>query len=89
MNGNTVKLWECNGTGAQQWYVGHQGSIEALGKCLEVPDGATVDGTLLQIWDCDGGANQRFTFTGTGEIVAQSISKCLETAAPAPPGQVA
>jgi endo-1,4-beta-xylanase len=29
------------------------------GKCLDVPGQATADGTQTQIWDCNGGTNQR------------------------------
>ncbi|MEU5222356.1 ricin-type beta-trefoil lectin domain protein [Streptomyces toyocaensis] len=79
-NGAVVQLWGCNGTGAQQWYVGSDGAIRALGACLEVPDGATADGTLVQLWECDGGANQRFTVTDAGEIVVRATNKCLQNA---------
>jgi hypothetical protein len=33
------------------------------GKCLDVPNSATANGTKLQIWSCNGGANQRWTRT--------------------------
>jgi hypothetical protein len=31
-------------------------------RCLESPGGQTGDGTALRIWDCNGGANQRWVF---------------------------
>jgi hypothetical protein len=30
-------------------------------KCLDVTDVNTADGTPLQIWDCTGGANQKWS----------------------------
>ncbi|MER7538408.1 RICIN domain-containing protein [Streptomyces sp. NPDC097704] len=30
------------------------------GRCLDVPGGSTTNGTELVIWDCNGGANQRW-----------------------------
>ena len=31
------------------------------GKCLDVNGGATADGTKIQLWTCNGGANQQWT----------------------------
>lgn len=44
-NGTAVQLYDCNGTAAQQWTVGSDGTIRALGKCLDVTGGGTADGT--------------------------------------------
>jgi hypothetical protein len=30
-------------------------------KCLDVAEGSTDDGTLVLLWDCHGGPNQRWT----------------------------
>lgn len=38
-NGTAVQLYDCNGTAAQQWTVGSDGTIRALGKCLDVTGG--------------------------------------------------
>ncbi|HEV8559630.1 MAG TPA: ricin-type beta-trefoil lectin domain protein, partial [Actinophytocola sp.] len=58
-NGTAVQLWDCNGTGAQQWTVGTDGAIRALGKCLDVTSGSTANGAKIQLWDCNGtGAQQ-------------------------------
>jgi hypothetical protein len=45
------------------------------GRCLDVPNGNTTNGTQPIIWDCNGGANQRWTFTGQS---IQSLDKCLD-----------
>jgi hypothetical protein len=29
------------------------------GRCLDVPNGSTVSGTLMQIWDCWGPSSQK------------------------------
>ncbi|MET0418461.1 MAG: ricin-type beta-trefoil lectin domain protein [Actinoplanes sp.] len=52
------------------------------GRCLDVPNGNTANGTQPVIWDCNGGTNQRWTSTG-GTIGA--LGKCLD----APLGAVA
>jgi endo-1,4-beta-xylanase len=41
-----------------------------------VPNSNSTDGTQLQLWDCNGGSNQRFTSTSNGEL--QILGKCLD-----------
>lgn len=36
-------------------------------KCLDIPDGDTNNGVLLQQWDCDDVPQQRFSFADTQE----------------------
>ncbi|KJK58400.1 RICIN domain-containing protein [Saccharothrix sp. ST-888] len=31
------------------------------GKCLDVTGQGTTNGTLVELWGCNGGANQRWT----------------------------
>jgi len=59
-NGTQIQLWECNGTGAQQWRWRNQNRLvnPQSGRCLDVTSGGTADGTRLQIWDCNGATAQ-------------------------------
>ncbi|MBW6439162.1 ricin-type beta-trefoil lectin domain protein [Actinoplanes hulinensis] len=47
----------------------------ASGRCLDVPNGNTANGIQPAIWDCNGGANQRWTTTGQ---TIQAVGKCLD-----------
>jgi endo-1,4-beta-xylanase len=49
---------------------------EASGRCLDIPNSATANGTQVQIYDCHTGANQQFTVNGSA---LQVMGKCLET----------
>jgi len=42
------------------------------GKCLDVNASTTTPGTQLQIWDCNGGANQSWTRSGTDQLTVYS-----------------
>nr|WP_255638757.1 RICIN domain-containing protein [Amycolatopsis sp. DSM 110486] len=75
-NGTAVQLYDCNGTTAQQWTVGSDGTIRALGKCLDAA--GTANGTKAQIWDCTGGAVQRWSRNSTGNLVNAASGKCLD-----------
>jgi alpha-galactosidase len=45
------------------------------GRCLDVPNGATANGTQPVIWDCNNGTNQRWTVSGQ---TLQALGKCLD-----------
>jgi len=44
-NGTKVQLYDCNGTNAQKWTIGSDGTIMALGKCLDATGVSSADGT--------------------------------------------
>jgi len=58
---------------------GNTGVLRGVGsnRCLDVPGLATANGTLLQIWDCNGGANQQWTYLSNGELQVYG-NKCLD-----------
>jgi hypothetical protein len=74
----TIQLWDCNGTGAQNWTIAGDGSIQALGKCMDVTYSGTTNGTKVQLWDCNGTGAQRWSITGAGDIVNPQSNRCLD-----------
>jgi hypothetical protein len=58
------------------------GPLHAVGsgKCLDVNGSSTAQGTQLQIWDCNGGANQAWTRTSSGQLTVYGGSSplCLD-----------
>ncbi|GAB3654312.1 RICIN domain-containing protein [Glycomyces tarimensis] len=58
---------------------GHVASVGS-GRCLDVPDQSTADGTQVQIYDCWSGANQQWTYSDSGELSVYSggSRKCLD-----------
>ncbi|WP_443076209.1 family 16 glycosylhydrolase [Streptomyces sp. NBC_01716] len=77
-NGTAVQLYDCNGSGAQQWSRGANDSLRALGKCLDVKDNSTADGAQLQLWDCNGAGNQRWAVSGANDVVNIQADKCMD-----------
>ncbi|MGC5015400.1 ricin-type beta-trefoil lectin domain protein [Streptosporangium sp. DT93] len=77
-NGTPVQLYDCNGTGAQQWTIGTDGTIRALGKCLDVTAASTADGAQIQLYDCNGTAAQRWVYSGARDLVNPAANKCLD-----------
>ncbi|MFI0941722.1 GH92 family glycosyl hydrolase [Streptomyces sp. NPDC021020] len=76
-NGTHVQLYDCNGTDAQSWTVGTDGTVRSLGKCLDDASSGTADGTLVQLWECNGSNAQKWTVSGT-QLVNAAANKCLD-----------
>ncbi|MEU4249075.1 ricin-type beta-trefoil lectin domain protein [Amycolatopsis sp. NPDC026612] len=47
------------------------------GRCLDVPNASQTSGTQVELWDCNGGANQQWTSTAAGELRVYGNS-CLD-----------
>ncbi|WP_200420589.1 ricin-type beta-trefoil lectin domain protein [Streptomyces sp. Y2F8-2] len=46
------------------------------GRCLDINNSTTANGTQAQLWDCNGGSNQRWTYTAGKQLVVYG-NKCL------------
>jgi alpha-galactosidase len=47
------------------------------GRCLDDPNGNQTNGTLISIYDCNGGSTQKWTATAAGELRTAG-GKCLD-----------
>ncbi|RGA02797.1 beta-xylosidase [Microbispora triticiradicis] len=50
------------------------------GRCLDVPGASTANGSQLQLWDCNGQANQQWTYTSSKQLQVYG-NKCLDAEA--------
>ncbi len=73
-----VQMYDCNGTNAQQWTVGGDGTLRGLGKCLDVASAGTADGTKVQLFQCNGTAAQVWRRGDGNTLVNPASSKCLD-----------
>jgi beta-galactosidase len=58
---------------------GQEGAIVGAqsGRCVEVPNSTTTNGTQAQLWACGGGSNQRWTYTASRQLMVYG-NKCLD-----------
>ncbi len=79
-NGTVVQIYDCNGTGAQQWQVRSDGSIlnPNSGRCVDVSGAGTTNGTRVQLYDCNGTGAQQWTINANGDIVNPHSGRCLD-----------
>ncbi len=47
------------------------------GRCVDISGSTTANGTQAQLWDCNGGTNQRWTYTAAKQLMVYG-SKCLD-----------
>jgi hypothetical protein len=47
------------------------------GRCVDVPNSSTANGTQVQLWDCTGGSQQRWTYTAAKQLTVYG-TKCLD-----------
>ena len=59
-------IFNCNGQTNQQWRVNANGTITGVqsGRCLDVSNAGTTNGTAVQLFDCNGQTNQQWRFSG-------------------------
>ncbi|MFG1606531.1 glycoside hydrolase family 27 protein [Actinoplanes sp. NPDC049265] len=59
-------------------YAGRQLVSQASGQCLDVHDNVVVNDGPVEIFTCNGGANQRWNFTPAGELRVYDGTRCLD-----------
>jgi endo-1,4-beta-xylanase len=50
----------------------------ASGRCLDVPNASTTNGTQVQLWDCNSNSNQRWTYVTSSKQLTVYGNKCLD-----------
>lgn len=76
VDGTAVDLYDCNLTGAQDWELRADGTVSALGRCLEAP--ATALGTKVVVQRCTGSAAQRWSAGPNRSLVNGASGRCLD-----------
>ncbi len=73
-------MWTCtSGHQNQIWTLADNGSVQGLGKCLDVANDSTANGAVIHLWDCfDTVATQKWTLTAARDLVNTASGKCLD-----------
>jgi hypothetical protein len=65
-----------SGLGSSPSLPGRQIVGAQSGRCVDVPNGSTTNGTQVQLWDCNGQSSQSWTYTSGKQLT--SGGKCLD-----------
>jgi hypothetical protein len=82
--GNVVRSWACDSFApAQKWTLNPHNTVNIGGGCLEIKGLGDVDYTPIDWRSCNGGPNQQWQVTASGQLLNPATGKCLSSA-PAP-----
>ncbi|WP_148710331.1 LamG domain-containing protein [Streptomyces sp. 3211.6] len=73
-DGNHIQIWDCNGTGPQQFEIRENGELRVLGKCVD----AANNGTLVQLWTCNGTGPQQWLPQADGSLYNPMNNRCMD-----------
>uniref|UniRef100_UPI002F91A135 ricin-type beta-trefoil lectin domain protein n=1 Tax=Streptomyces anthocyanicus TaxID=68174 RepID=UPI002F91A135 len=76
--GARLMIWDCSGAASQHWTFPSDGTMRALGMCVELADASTDNGTDLRMASCDGRQTQRFTLNVRHDLVSGLANKCAD-----------
>jgi len=82
--GQRVKMWDCNGSGAQRWRrvgnVHRTGGDMVGGLCMDVAGGNPANLTPIQLWHCNGATPQAFQYVNKELRSVLAPGKCVDIA---------
>jgi non-reducing end alpha-L-arabinofuranosidase len=79
VDGTVVQLWDCQSYALDQhWYHNTNGSLETLGRCLDIDGNGTAVGTKVEIWDCNGVGGQVWQQQSNGSLLNPQSGLCLD-----------
>nr|WP_246233155.1 arabinofuranosidase catalytic domain-containing protein [Nakamurella aerolata] len=77
----SVQLWDCQAFAADQRWIGSaysSGTLNTLGRCLDVAGNVTTAGTRVELYDCNGVAGQQWIPQSDGSIKNPASGLCLD-----------
>ncbi|MBV9792559.1 MAG: ricin-type beta-trefoil lectin domain protein [Actinobacteria bacterium] len=78
-DGTVVQLWGCQSYAVDQhWYHNSNGSLETLGRCLDIDGDGTVVGTKVELWDCNNVGGQVWQQQSNGSLLNPQSGLCLD-----------
>lgn len=78
-NGAAVQLWDCQSYAKDQFWTWSGQTLRTLGRCLDVQGGGTVNGTPLQLYDCNGTGAQNWVLLSNGSIQNPQSGRCVDS----------
>ncbi|MEH0577242.1 MULTISPECIES: ricin-type beta-trefoil lectin domain protein [Streptomyces] len=77
-DGTPLQLWDCAGSANQKWIFGKDGTVRALGLCMDVAWGSRDDGAVIQLANCSGNPAQQFILSKDLDLVNPQANKCVD-----------
>jgi streptogrisin C len=78
VNGQPLTMQTCSELPAQNWTFLSDGTVRALGKCMDVSGASTGNGAAVQLYTCHDGVGQKFVLQSNGELVNPHSGRCVD-----------
>jgi non-reducing end alpha-L-arabinofuranosidase len=79
-DGGAVQLWDCQSFAVDQhWTHNADLSLSTLGRCLDINGNGTAQGTLVELWDCNGVGGQKWVQQADGSLRNPQSGRCLDS----------
>jgi hypothetical protein len=75
-----LEMHACDGSQSEIWTMATDGTVRALGKCLDVEYSGISDGVPVRGYTCNGTTAQQWVFTPGRDLVNPRADKCLDVA---------
>ncbi|WP_249227817.1 ricin-type beta-trefoil lectin domain protein [Kutzneria sp. CA-103260] len=76
-DGNPAQISDCDGQAAESW-TWVNAALTHEGLCLDVTGAGTTNGTKVELWECNGGANQKWQPQPDGSLKSTLSGLCLD-----------
>jgi hypothetical protein len=77
-DGTPLQVWDCHDGPAQAWTFNSDGTVRALGQCMDLAWGSIAENTAVQLVACNGSAAQQFRVTQKGQLINPAAEgKCV------------
>ena len=79
VNNAAVQLWDCQSGAKDQHWTASAGTLQTLGRCMDVTAAGTANGTKVQLYDCNGTGAQQWTQQSDGSMKNPQSGRCLDS----------
>jgi hypothetical protein len=74
-----VDVWDCQSNAVDQhWTHNADGSLETLGRCLDIDGDSTTPGALVELYTCNGVGGQKWLQEPNGALFNPQSGQCLD-----------
>ncbi|MFJ8438347.1 ricin-type beta-trefoil lectin domain protein [Kitasatospora griseola] len=75
--GQLIRFENCStAKGLSAWRA--DGTVRQAGLCLDVANNGTANGSVIELWDCNGGANQQWIPRANGSLYNPVSGRCVD-----------
>jgi hypothetical protein len=77
-DGTPLDIWDCGSGARMKWQFMSDGTVRAMGKCMDVAWGSTADGATIQLANCSGNPAQQFRLNSSHDLTNPQADKCVD-----------